>query len=222
SDVANRISASLARRDTDGSKPPHDIRSVFDVNVVKLKILACRHMQDIIGVLFRKLRQRVQLIRCQTAERNLDTLHSRCVPIRFGTFCQCAGKTELLGAGSVVPMPIVVALPITPSAKSGFRKYFFVHFAATPQRHLRLENVDLFRDLRVHSAGEFFLPGGHQATSRLNQSVGFYRENAVCATVWQAMAQIALSILTLATNVLTAADLSFPIKKVIQGLGWFI
>jgi len=31
------------------------------------------------------------------------------------------------------------------------------------------------------------------------------------------MAQIALSILTLATNVLTAADLSFPIKKVIQG-----
>src|SRR5262245_56498843 len=39
-----------------------------------------------------------------------------------------------------------------------------------------------------------------QATSRLNQSVGFYREKTVCATVWQAMIRIALSILTLATN----------------------
>jgi len=36
------------------------------------------------------------------------------------------------------------------------------------------------------------------------------------------MVQIALSILTLATNVLMAADLSFPIKKVIQALEWFI
>jgi hypothetical protein len=33
------------------------------------------------------------------------------------------------------------------------------------------------------------------------------------------MTEITLSILTLATNVLTAADLSFPIKKVIQGFG---
>src|SRR5262249_24834694 len=45
SDVANRITARFARRNSDCSKPPHEIRRIVDVDVVQLEILACCHMQ---------------------------------------------------------------------------------------------------------------------------------------------------------------------------------
>src|SRR5262249_32665736 len=111
--VSNRVAASFTSRDADSSKTPHDIRRVVDVNVVKLEILTRRDVQDVVRILSGKLRQSIQLSRSHTAKRNLDTLHSRRVPQRFGTFGHVSEKVQLLCANPIVTMAVVISLPIT-------------------------------------------------------------------------------------------------------------
>ncbi len=143
-------------------KPPHQIRRVVDMDIMQLKILTRGDVKNAVGVLLGELGQRVQLLGGNATERDFDALHARGVPERVGPLRHVGQEVELLGSDAVVPMPVIVALAIDSAAKTGFGKDLFVHFAGAPKRHLRLENVDFFGDLRIHSIGQFFFPGGHQ------------------------------------------------------------
>jgi hypothetical protein len=78
--VADRIAARFASRDPDGSQPAHDRRGVFDVDIVKLEILAGGNVRDRVGILFRKFSEHFQLPRVQSPEWNLDALHPGRIP----------------------------------------------------------------------------------------------------------------------------------------------
>jgi hypothetical protein len=131
------------------------------VYVVKLEILARCDMEHAIGVLLGKFSQRLQLIRCDSAERDLDSLHSRRVPQRVRAFGHFRQKTELLGPNSVMPVSVIVALPVTASTEPGLCKELFIEPSSPPQRHLHFEDVDLFGNLGFHLVSELFFPGGH-------------------------------------------------------------
>ena len=57
------------RRDPDGSEPAHERGRIVDVHVVKLDILARRHMDHTVGVFLGKIGQGFQLFRRYAAER---------------------------------------------------------------------------------------------------------------------------------------------------------
>src|SRR5206468_2166639 len=103
---------------------------------MELKVLASRNVEDSVGILFSEVCKRVQLVRRDAAERDLDALHSRSVPQRIRTFGHVACKVELLRANPVVAMAVVIALAIAAAAKARFGKNFLVQFSVSPQRHL--------------------------------------------------------------------------------------
>ena len=74
-DVAHNVAASLARCDSDGRKPPHEVRRVIDVDEVALDILPRRHMEHSDRVLLRNIGQGSQLVRAHPPHRDLDPLH---------------------------------------------------------------------------------------------------------------------------------------------------
>src|SRR5437879_11100650 len=114
------------------------------MNVVKLEVLALANMKHAIRVFLGHFRKCIELVRRHASERNLDTLHTRRVPKGFGPLGRVAQVWKLLGTNAVMPMPIVITLAVTPPAEACLRKNLFVQLALPAQRHLRLENIDLF------------------------------------------------------------------------------
>ena len=162
--VAHGIAASFTRRNTDSRKPAHQARSVFNMNVVKLEVLACGDMKHAVGVFLGHFRQSVELIRRDAAEWNFDALHAWRVPKGFrplGDFAQ----RKLLCADAVMPMPIIVTLAVTTPAQTRFRKDLLVELPLPAQEHLRFKDVDFLSEQGIDPVGEFFLPGGHFRTS---------------------------------------------------------
>ena len=142
-DIADGVAAGLARRDADRGQPPHRCGRVFDVDVVELKVLPRGDVGDAVGVLFRQLRQHLELRRVQAAERDLDALHARGVPEGVGTFGgRAAGVGEALGGAAVVPLAIVVALAVDAAAEAGLREDTFFDFALTAEGDFVLEDID--------------------------------------------------------------------------------
>src|SRR5262245_54890481 len=85
SDIAHRVAASFTRGDSSRREPPHDRRSVFDVDEVKLEILSCSDMRDPVRILLSKFSKSLELTRIQPTKRNLDSLHSGRIPQRVRT-----------------------------------------------------------------------------------------------------------------------------------------
>src|SRR5262249_24815250 len=151
--VPDRVAAGLTSCNTYRRKPAHQIWRVVDVNEMQLEILTCSDVQNPVRVFLGEIRQSIQLDWSDAAEGNFDALHSGRIPERIRTFGHVAQERELLGSDTVMPVPIVIALAVTASTKSSFRKNLFVEFSGPPQRHLAFEGVDFHGDLRVHSVG---------------------------------------------------------------------
>ncbi len=157
--VAHDVAASFLGRDADGGEPAHQRRGVVDVHIVKLKILARRHMGDAVGVLFGKIGQGLELLRRHAAEGNLDAHHARRIPERIRSFDHIGGEFELLHALAVMALAVVVALAVDAAAQSGFGENFLIDLALLAQLHLLLEDIDLAAELGGNFVAKFFFPG---------------------------------------------------------------
>src|SRR5262249_39764469 len=92
---------------------------ILDVNEVKLKILARSDVRDVVRVLFGKLRQSLELSGVQSAEGNLDALHSRRVPECVGTLGSIGRIFQLLLGAAVMALAVIVTLAVGAAAETG-------------------------------------------------------------------------------------------------------
>ena len=74
--------------DAGGGQAAHHGGRVIDVHEVQLEILAGRDVRDAIRIFLRDVGQRLELLRIQAAERDLDALHAGRVPYRIGALGQ--------------------------------------------------------------------------------------------------------------------------------------
>jgi hypothetical protein len=158
--VPNGVAASLARGDSNGRQPPHQLRGVVDMDEMELKVLAGRHMQDRVGVFLRHVGEDLHLIGGQPAEGNLDPLHAGGVPQRFRTLGEVAGGIlQLPNPRPVVALPVVVPLSVNAPAKAGLGKQLLFQEALSTQVDLHFEDIDLAGQLGVDPAVELLFPG---------------------------------------------------------------
>src|ERR1017187_4172286 len=118
--VANGIAAGFARGDANGRETPHQSRRVFNVDVVKLDILASSDVGDVVRIFFAKVGQHLELWSVEAAEWNLDALHAGGVPKRAGTFGVGGGVIQGAGGLAVGPLTVVITLAICATAEAGF------------------------------------------------------------------------------------------------------
>ena len=157
--ISDRVAAGLSCGDVDGCEPAHEVDGILDMNVMQLHILARGDVADRIRVLFPQIGEDVQLTGGQASEGDLDALHPGRMPHRVRPLRALLGEYQLLGAGAVEPLPIVVALSVRPAAQTSLREDDFVQLVLFAQVNLGLENVDLTAQLFRDGLAEFFLPG---------------------------------------------------------------
>ena len=138
------VAASFLRRDADGGEPAHQRRRVVDMDEVKLKILARRHVGDAVGIFFGEIGQESPTA---PAFRPPNGILMRIIPGAShkvsGPLIDVGGELELLHAFAVVALAVVVALAIDAAAQPGLGENFFVDLALLAQLHLLLEDIDL-------------------------------------------------------------------------------
>src|SRR5215831_13340119 len=145
-DVANGVAASLARSDADGGETAHDCGRVFDVYVVKLKVLARGDVGDAIRIFFSEISHRFELLGVKAAARNLDALHAGRVPHGHGALGEFAGGIlHLLDFGAVAALAVVVTLSVSAAAEARFGENALVELALLAESNLRVKNIDLVR-----------------------------------------------------------------------------
>ncbi len=96
---------------------------------MKLHVLTSGDVSDPVGVLFRQLRESLELRGVQAAGRDLDALHARRIPECIRPLGQTpGGVSELLYPLAIVPLAIVVALAVYAPAQPRFRDQTLVEF----------------------------------------------------------------------------------------------
>ena len=159
SHVAHRIPASLASGNICRRQSPHQRRSVVNLNVMQLEILARGHMCDAVGVLFRQLSHDLELPCIQPARGNLNALHPRRIPHGVGALGQRPRrKIELLDFLPIAALTIVIALPVGPSPQPGFGEEALVQLALLTQCNVSLKSVNFARQTFRQLPGELFFP----------------------------------------------------------------
>ena len=162
--VADAVATGFARGDPDRREPAHHVGSLFDVNEVKLNVLACRDVKDRIGVLFGELAQHLELLDGELPERNLDAHHARRVPHRVRPLGQVAtGEGQRLLTGAVVTKAVVVALPVHTSAKPGLGEDLVVDLALLFELDLTLEEINLATEWVRDPITKLLFPRSHDA-----------------------------------------------------------
>ena len=149
-DVANRVATGFARRNAHRGESTHQVRRVFDVDIVELEILSRCHVKNRVGIFFRKIRVHFELFRRNATIRDLDSAHTGRVPEGLGPFRGDVGKPEGLLRDTIMALAIVVTLAVNPAAKAGFGENFFVELGLLAQARLAFEVVDLFGPARVN------------------------------------------------------------------------
>lgn len=157
--VAHRVAAGLAGGDAHRGQPAHDRRRVVQVHEVQLHVLAGGDVEDGVRVLLGHLGQHLELLGGDPAVRDLDPQHARGVPDGLGALGEVAGGVLQAARGhAVVPAPVVVALAVGPAPQAGLGEHALLHLALPPKLDLRLELVDLDRQIRRHTVDEGLPP----------------------------------------------------------------
>jgi len=137
--------------DAGGGQAAHHGGRVLDVHEVQLEILAGRDVRDAIRIFLRDVGQRLELLRIQAAERDLDALHAGRVPHGIGALGQRSrGVGQLLGFAAVPALAVVVALAVDAAPQAGLREHLLFDLALLAQLDLRLVNIYLARQIRGH------------------------------------------------------------------------
>ena len=172
--VADGVAAGLARSDAYRGETAHKCGRIFDVDEMKLEILARGDVGNPIRVFLGQLGHDLELLRIQPAERNLNPQHSGSIPNRAGALGGLVGEQRQLAAlGAVVALAVVIALAIRAAAKAGLGKHFFLDLSLLAQLDLGFKLVDLLRELLRQFAFESIFPkfitGFHAGTSLKNE-----------------------------------------------------
>ena len=126
---------------------------------MKLNVLPRRDVADAVGIFFGQLGQHDHLLGVQAAERNLDALHARRIPVRVRPFRQRRIQ-KLLRRQAVVALAIVIPLPIRAAAEARFGEDFLVDLALLAQRDLSFKRIDLLTEVGRDPVGELIFPSG--------------------------------------------------------------
>ena len=158
-DVAHRVAAGLAGRDTDGGEAPHQVDGIVDVDIVELQVLTSRDVQDVVRVFLGQVGERLHLHRIEAAEGNLDPLHSRSMPDRVRSLGVVLGVDQLLRLAPVEALAVVITLPIGAPTQAGLGENDLVDLALLAQFDFGLEDVDLAAQVFGNAVAQLILPG---------------------------------------------------------------
>ena len=156
--VAHRIAASFAGRDADRRETPHQRRRVFNVDEMKLHVLAGGDVRDAVRVFLAKIGQHLQLRGVQAAERNLDALHAGRVPQGVGSLGVGGGIVQRAGGLAVGPLTVVIALPVGAAPQPGFGEDAVLDFALFLERDLVFEHVELGGEMLRNTIAQLRFP----------------------------------------------------------------
>ena len=159
SHVADTVAASLPSCDAHGGQAAHERRDVVEVDEMQLEVLTGGDVGDSVGVLLGQFRHRFELLRVHPAVRDLDSQHPRRVPQSVGAFGRIAfGVGQLAGFLPVMALAVVVALAVGAAAKPRLGENLLVDLALAAQLDLRLEFVNLLREVLGELAPETLPP----------------------------------------------------------------
>ena len=156
--VAHRISAGFARGDADRRQTPHQRGRVFNVDEVKLNVLAGGDVRDAVRVFLAEIGQHFQLGGVQAAEGNFDALHARRVPEGVGAFRVGGGIVEGAGGLAVRALAVVITLPVSAAPQPGFREDAVFDLALFLEGDLVFKDVDFGGDLLRNAVAQLRFP----------------------------------------------------------------
>ena len=165
--VADGIAAGFAGGDADRGEAAHDGRRVFNVDEVKLNVLAGGDVADAVGIFLAEIGQHFELLGVETTEGNLDALHAGGVPESVGAFGGDVGVVEGAGGCAVGALAVVVALAVGAAAQAGFGEDAVFDFALLAQGDLVFEDVEFGGEGFGNAVAELRFPEGI-AWSHLN------------------------------------------------------
>src|SRR6185437_9689002 len=120
----------------------HDGGRVFDVDEVKLHVLAGGDVGDAVGVFFAEIGEHFEALGVEAAEGDFDALHAGRVPQSAGAFGGNVGVRDSASFGAVGALAVVITLPVGAAAKTGFGEDAVFDFALLAEGDLVFEDVE--------------------------------------------------------------------------------